>query len=129
MTYLVYSGLYPSEDFYRADFTEVTGLELPENVEFKYKSATYPDHFGDYTSVSVINVGRDFYNNLLNSLNKREPKENVLKIHTTEFNIALNQLENLKMESEFSFEPKTGVNYYVGFLTDNKTIIVQRSSW
>ena len=80
MTYLIYSALYPSEDFYRTDFTEVTGIELPEHIEFKYKSATYPDHFGDYTSISIINVGKDFYNNLPKTLTEKGLKENGQKI-------------------------------------------------
>ena len=129
MTYLIYSALYPSEDFYRTDFTEVTGIELPEHVEFKYKSATYPDHFGDYTSISIINVGRDFYNNLPKALTEKGLKENGQKIGTTEFDKALEHTDNLEIESEFSMEEGGGVYYYVGFLTDNETIIVKRLSW
>lgn len=129
MTYLIYSALYPSEDFYRTDFTEVTGIELPEHVEFKYKSATYPDHFGDYTSISIINVGRDFYNNLPQILTEKGLNENGQKIHTTEFDKALECTDNLEIEKEFTMQEGGGVYYYVGFLTDNETIIVKRLSW
>ena len=129
MTYLIYSALYPSEDFYRTDFTEVTGIELPENVEFKYKSATYPDHFGDYTSISIVNVGRDFYNSLPKTLTEKGLKKNGQKIHTTEFDKALEHTDNLEIKSEYSMEEGGGVYYYIGLLTDNETIIVKRLSW
>jgi len=129
MSYLIYTAVYPSEDFYRQDFQEVTGMELPEQVEFKYKSATYPDHFGDYTSVSIIKVGKDFYNKLPNTLTKKGLIANGQKIHTTEFDIALKHMDNLEIEKEFSMEEGGGVYYYVGFLTDNESIIVKRLSW
>lgn len=129
MVYLGYSALYPSEDFYRTDFIKVTGIELPEHVEFKYKSATYPDHFGDYTSISIINVGRGFYNKLPKALIEKGLKKNGQKIHTKQLEKALEYTDNLEIESEFSMEEGSGVYYYVGFLTDNETIIVKRLSW
>ncbi|MCZ4410660.1 hypothetical protein O3Q51_17725 [Cryomorphaceae bacterium 1068] len=62
--YLIYTAIYPDEDFYRHDFQEVAGIELPEEVDFKYNTASFPDHFGDYTSVSIIHVGKEFYQTL-----------------------------------------------------------------
>ena len=129
MTYLIYSALYPSEDFYRTDFAEVSGSELPEQVEFKYKSATYPDHFGDYSSISIIKVGKNYYNKLPKALSEKGLKKNGQKIHTTEFDKALEHSNNLEIEKEFSMDEGDGVYYYVGFLTDNETIIVKRLSW
>lgn len=129
MTYLIYSALYPSEDFYRTDFAEVSGIELPEQVEFKYKSATYPDHFGDYSSISIIKVGKNYYNKLPKALSEKGLKENGQKIHTTEFDKALEHSNSLEIEKEFSMDEGDGVYYYVGFLTDNETIIVKRLSW
>lgn len=129
MTYLIYTAVYPSEDFYREDFVEVTGTELPEQVEFKYKSATYPDQFGDYTSISIINVGKDFYIKLPNTLTQKGLKESGQKIYTTEFDKALEHIGNLEIEKGFSMEEGGGVYYYVGFLTDNETIIAERLSW
>ena len=129
MSYLIYSALFPSEYFYRIDFTEVTGIELPKHVEFKYKSATYPDHFGDYTSISIINVGKDFYKNLPKALTEKGLKEKGQKTYTTEFDKALEYTDNLEIKKEFTMEEGGGVYYYVGFLTDNETIIVKRLSW
>ncbi len=129
MTYLIYSAIYPNEKFYREDFVEVTGIELPEEVEFKYKSATYPDHFGDYTSISIIKVDKDFYKNLPNTLTQNGQKETGQKFHTPEFDKALEHKDNLEIDKEFTKEEGGGVYYYVGFLTDYETIIVKRVSW
>ena len=129
MTYLIYSAIYPSEDFYREDFVEVTGVELPGQVDFIYKSATYPDYFGDYTSISIIKVGKDYYDYLPNILIQKGLKDNGQKIHTTEFDKALAYIENEEIKKEYSMQESGGVYYYVGFLMDNETIIVQRLSW
>lgn len=129
MVYLIYSSIYPNENFYRTDFIEVTGIKLPEQVEFMYKYATFPDFFGDYTSISIIKVGKDFYDNLPYFLIKKGLKETKHKINTTEFDKALENTKKLKIIKEFSKEKNGGVYYYVGFLSDNKTIIVKRLSW
>jgi len=129
ITNIIYSALYPSEEFYREDFTEVTGTKLPMQVEFKYKSATYPDHFGDYASISIIKVDSDYYNKLPDFLIKKGLKENGQKIHTTEFAKALEQIDNLEINKEFSMEEDGSIYSYVGFLSDNETIIVKRLSW
>ncbi|GAA4887741.1 hypothetical protein GCM10023311_09440 [Flaviramulus aquimarinus] len=48
--YFVYGAIYPSSNFYKTDFNEVTNMEFPNSGIIKYKTASYPDHFGDYTS-------------------------------------------------------------------------------
>lgn len=130
VSYLIYTAIYPGEDFYRTEFIEVAGIELPDEAEFRYKSATYPDFFfGDYTSVSIIDVGEDFYNQLPKALAKKGLSENGETVSTEEFDKALEYTDNLKIAREFSIEEGGGVYYYIGFLTDKQTIIVQRLSW
>ena len=48
--YFIYGALYPSTEFYKMDFKEVTDMEFPESGIIQYKTASFPDHFGDYTS-------------------------------------------------------------------------------
>ena len=127
--YLLYSAVFPSENFYRQDFKEVTGQDLPESVEFRYKSATYPDHFGDYTSVAIITVEKELYKNLPQALVKKGHTEKGEKVHSKEFDKALKHIGKLEIEKEFTLHQKQGIYYYVGFLTDHKSIIVQRLSW
>ena len=127
--YLLYSAVFPSENFYRQDFKEVTGQDLPESVEFRYKSATYPDHFGDYASFSIIKVGKVFYMNLPQALLKKGYTEKGEKVHSKEFDKALKNLGKLQIEKEFTLHEPQGKYYYVGFLTDQESIMVQRLSW
>ena len=51
LIYSVLTAIYPNEDFYKTDFKEVTQIEFPLDSKFIFKTATFPDHFGDYTSV------------------------------------------------------------------------------
>ena len=124
----IYKAFYPSAEYYKTDFIEVTGIELPKNSEFEYKTAGYPDQHGDYTSVSIIEVGTKFYEELPPNLNKSGMTENGKTISGTEMNNAKQNMKGLKIEREFSKE-SIGKFYYVAFLSDKKTILVQRTSY
>ena len=59
LTYLflqIYLGIYPREEFYRAEWQQHTGFPLPEHITFRAKSATYPDIHGDYSAAAVMEV-------------------------------------------------------------------------
>jgi len=126
--YFTYVAFYPSSEFYKTDFKEVTGIDLPINSEFEYKTAGYPDQHGDYTSVSIIEVGTEFYKKLQSDLTKNGFTENGKTIGCTEIDNAKRKLNGLKIEREFSKE-NGGNFYYVAFLSDKETILVQRSSY
>ena len=125
--YFVYDTFYPSSEFYKEDFEEVTGIELPKNSKFEYKTTGYPDTHGDYTSVSIIDVGTEFYNSLKSDLIKNGLTENGKRIGCSEMDSAERKLNELKIEREFSRENDDKF-YYVAFLSDKKTILVQLSS-
>ena len=129
MGLIVYPALYPNEDFYRDEFSEVSGLKLPERAEFKFKTASYPDHFGDYASAIVIKVDSSFYNKLPINLSKRGLEENGHKTDSYELDRAFKYTEHLKIKKEYSKIADNGLYYYVGLLTDNETIIVGKLSW
>ena len=125
--YFVYFAFYPPTEFYKTDFKEVTGIELPKNSKFEYKTAGYPDQHGDYTSVSIIEVGIDFYKKLQSNLTEHGLSENEKRIGSREMDNAKKKMNELKITREFSKE-KGDTFYYVAFLSDKKTILVQRSS-
>jgi len=125
--YFVYDAFYPSSEFYKEDFKEVTGIELPKNSEFEYKTAGYPDTHGDYSSVSIIEIGAEFYKKLQLDLPKNGLTENGQTIGCTEMDNAKQNMNGLKIEREFSKENEDKF-YYVAFLSDKKTILVQRLS-
>ena len=125
--YFIYDAFYPSEEFYETDFKEVTGMDLPESADFEFKTAGYPDHFGDYTSVSIINVGTDFYKTMEKELQNNGLSENSKRIGCAEMDAAQAELNGLEIEREFSKED--GDKFlYIAMLSDEETILVQRSS-
>jgi len=127
--YLIFENFYPSESFYENDFKEVTGIELPKNAEFEYKTASFPDHFGDYTSVSLIKVENKFYTELPKKLLKKGLSENFEKIVSSEMDKVKSKLNGRIIEKEYALEEGGGIYYYVGFLSDKETLIIERLSW
>jgi len=70
--YMTYDSFYPGESFYADEFEKVTLRELPESAKFIFKSSTYPDLHGDYSSESTIKLSRADFKKLLHALNKDE---------------------------------------------------------
>jgi hypothetical protein len=125
--YFVYNAFYPVSEFYEADFKEVTGIELPQESEFEYKTSSYPDQHGDYTSVSIIEIETGFYKDLQTKLIENGLYENGNRIGCPELENAEREMNGLKIEREFSKELDDRF-YYVAFLSDKSSILVQRSS-
>jgi hypothetical protein len=128
--YFIYTAFYPTEEFYKEDFEQVTGAKFPENAVIEYKWASYPDHFGDYSSVSLVKADEAFYTRLLQVLPQQGfTKPGEKDIGLMEYNRIKNQIEDRKIEQQFSVSKRGGLVYYVGFLSDKETMIVQRTSW
>jgi hypothetical protein len=128
--YFVYTAFYPTEEFYREDFREVTGVAFPANGAIAYQSATFPDQFGDYTSVSMVRVDKAFYRQLLGRLPAQgftQPVPDDLGL--LESDRIKDQLAGRVVAQEYSVEKPNGWVGYVGFLSDGQTLIVQRASW
>lgn len=128
--YFVYTAFYPTGEFYREDFREVTGVEFPPNGVIAYQSATFPDQFGDYTSVSVVKVDKAFYRRLLGHLPGQgftpPGPDDLGLLSTRQFEDAL---AGRTIAQEYSVEKSNGVVCSVGFLSDGETLVVQRASW
>jgi hypothetical protein len=60
-TYIVITAIWPNEGFYEEEFTRHTSLTFPESASFLTKEATYPDQFGDYQSMAVIELASEDY--------------------------------------------------------------------
>ncbi|WP_116109048.1 hypothetical protein [Lewinella sp. IMCC34191] len=127
--FIMLRAVYPDDDFYLQDFTEVTGIEFPKKAEFLYTTASFPDHHGDYVSASLIKVESEFYKQLPDILVKRGMVENDGKTYSDEFEKALEKAAPEEMDRELSIVTDTGAYYYVGFLSDQETILVNRMSW
>ncbi|MFC5683817.1 hypothetical protein ACYE2N_01620 [Flavobacterium sp. MAHUQ-51] len=132
--YYIYTAFYPTDSFYKEDFKEVTGLYFPENGEIMYKTATYPDQFGDYGSTSIVKVDNEFYERLVGQLKTKGFSDNIAKKEDDiggPFDSAKIEMEigKKEIEKEFSMTADGGIFYYVGFVSDKETLIIQRQSW
>lgn len=125
--YIIHGAYYPSEEFYKNDFKDVTGIDLIDSAKFKFKTAGFPDHHGDYMSVSLIQLDSETYKDLPEELLNNKLTENSNRLGGKEMDKAKKKLKNLTIEKEFS-RSADGVFYYVAFLSDHKSILVQRSS-
>lgn len=126
--YFVFDAIYPSEGFYRVDFKEVTGIELISTAYFHHKDASYPDMHGDYTSVAIVEVGSFFYEKLSGHLLENGFEEDNRRIGGKEMTLAFKRLDGRKVIKEFS-KHDSDKFYYVAFLSDKETLLVQRTSW
>lgn len=125
--YIIYGAFFPSEEFYKNDFKEVTGIDLVASAKFKFKTADFPDHFGDYMSVSIIELGPEYYIDLSEQLLQNNFTESSKRIGGIEMDKAKKKLKDLTIKTEYS-RRDGGKFYYVAFLSDNKSVLVQRSS-
>ena len=129
LIYSIWTAIYPSQDFYEDDFKEVTQIEFPKNSKFIYKDATFPDHFGDYTSVFMIETSKNEIDKLKAQLEKLKFEEiQDDKWHSFETKSAI-QKTKAKISNQYNYEIQDGKNYYVALFDDNKTVLIRRISW
>lgn len=132
--YFIYTAFFPTDSFYKEDFKEVTGIEFPENGEILYKTATYPDQHGDYGSTSIVKVDKEFYEGLEGQLKIKGLTDNAAKSEDDlggpfDLGEIKREIGTEKIEKAFSMTADGGRFYYVGFVSDKETIVVQRQSW
>lgn len=126
--YYLYSAVFPDDDFYKSDYTEVTGLEFPADAKIISKTASFPDLFGDYISVFVIRTSEQKYSEILSHLKASGFGAIEDNRHSPEMKDELN-LAGLKVKTGLNSIKKTGIDFYVAFLSDNRSILVRRISW
>lgn len=127
--YFIYGAIYPSSDFYKTDFKEVTKMEFPKSGIIKYKTASFPDHFGDYTSSFLVEFDHADLEKLESKLktNGFEEKEN--KMHSNELEHIERKKRRKNYSKQYVIDSIASKHYSVGFLDDNKSVIITRVSW
>lgn len=128
LAYYISAAIFPNDEFYKNDFKEVVNLEFPQRSKIGFKYASFPDHFGDYTSVFTVITQTLAYHQIKEQIKKSgfmPAKDNFYSPETQE---ALKSAET-KLEEEFIKESEAGTSYYVGFGNDHKTIVIRRDSW
>ena len=71
ITYMIVTAIWPLKGFYIDEFVCRSGLTFPKSAVFLYKSATYPDFHGDYSSEAVFTVSEADFEYLKNEILKR----------------------------------------------------------
>jgi hypothetical protein len=129
VTYFIYDAIYPDTEFYKTDFKEVTEMEFPENGEIVYKSASFPDNFGDYSSSFLAEFDKNYIKRLEKHIKTKGfiKKEN--KMGSDELDYIERKKGSRKYLAEYYKEIESGKYYSIGFLDDNKTVIITRVSW
>lgn len=128
LAYAVYQGVFYPNKLYEEHFTEVTGLELPENSEFLLtENWTSGAYSRNYITLSLLKIGKNNYQNLPDQLETKGLSENN-EIEADE--ILFSKIQRIKKENNFEIDrgfnlTKNGkIIYYVGMLSDQESIIV-----
>lgn len=127
--YIIIGAIYPSSDFYKTDFKEVTKMEFPESAKIKYKTASFPDHFGDYTSSFLAEFEQTDLKRLESQLKNSGFEEKENKVGSNELDYIERKKGRKAYTMQYVRQKKNGKHYFVGFLDDNKSVIITRISW
>ena len=119
-TYTIYTAIYPLDDFYKDDFEYETKLKFPKSANIIAKDASYPDFQGQYVSDARIELSNGDYTSLLNKIRYFDTGT-YIGINGQYFDkvvIGIDKKDIIRINK------RGRIN--IGFLNDNKTIIVER---
>ncbi len=126
LAYSIYGAMYPSDDFFLAEFKEVTLREPPFSSKIVAKSASYPDLHGDYCSYSRIELTPTDYSALLGEIEADSCFEPSEEVGSDEQQEALKAVPVIPTEKSFT-RPKPGKpdhHLTVKFLSGGKHVEV-----
>lgn len=124
--YNIYTAFYPTDEFFYADFKEVTLREVPKSAEIIKKTASYPDMQGNYSSISLMKLSKNDYQLLLRSILKDKKFTKGYIIYSDFFDEVMDGISEKNIGRQLMGTPQTPYgNYrYIGFLDDGQTIVV-----
>jgi len=127
--YFIYEAIYPDSDFYKNDFKEVTQMEFPKSGKIIYKTASFPDNFGDYTSSFLVELDNDNIVKLQEKLLKNGFKKKENKMISKELEYIESRTKDKKYVDVYVKDNENDKLFSVGFLKDKKSVIITRVSW
>lgn len=122
IAYLIYSSVYPSDDFYKDDFESITKIEFPASGKFLFKDADYPDIHGHYTPIALVSLSTIDYRTLLDKVNNDHSFETDTTIgESSTFKevmkeIKVNQIKKIVRKNKM----------VIGFVNDDKRVVLER---
>ena len=122
--YPIFRAIYPDDGFFKVEFKTVTELEYPESGEVIKKHATVPFFHPDYQSYAIIKLSEEDFRYVLDYVKNNNIFKEGGKLHTVE----LGNFVGSKRESQIIYiatnEKKSTGTKLIGFLDDNRTIII-----
>ena len=125
-----YNDVFPNDDFYTEEFTLYTGIKLPASADIKEKDASYPDFFGDFSAVAIIELNSNDYDKLKKDISQLKN----FQVDTTSQKIGVTDIfETLaekikKSDIEIVFLKSDAEWFKLAFLKDGRTIILEKQS-
>jgi hypothetical protein len=130
LSFTIYRALYPFEAFYIQEWNYNTDLPFPSSASFIWKTATYPDQFGDYTSTAIIKLSGQEFKKLQKDITQSFAmnSDSLSKGYKGIFNQYLPT--ELKESPPFTDYYFSSIKAYfkIGFNQNNNSIIFQRHS-
>ncbi|MFT2010208.1 hypothetical protein ACMA1I_16150 [Pontibacter sp. 13R65] len=128
--YQTYDAIYPSDSFYKNEFTSNTGIDFPKSGVIQKKNAWYPTMHGDYWSAAIAEFSPEDYETLhriFTASDKFETDTTRQGIGATvDYRDLTSHIQ--KQDIERVYARKRGGWFKIAFLRDKKTIIFEKVS-
>ena len=112
-----------SNEFIRDEFKEISGFDLDPNSKILKKASFYPDFHGDYCSAAKIELSYEFYEFLIENVRADSRFDNDKIIGSNQY-YKITSKEMVEYSFTASRYDDIDEYYFIGFLSDNKTIII-----
>jgi len=130
LSYEIYSAIYPSESFYRAEFEKVAGTLLPDSARFVFGEASFPDQFSDYSACALFEVNRADYGRLSRHMESQGRQRLTQELHA---DCLRHLIEVYGRPLEFALEVREqdggGEYRRWGLLNDGQTVVLHYAGW
>lgn len=132
-----YDAFYPSNSFYKNEFTHIIQGPIFERASVISKSSSYPDIHGDYSACVAIELPQNDFNNLFDKIRKDSAFSAITNhnsiIGSAELHNVLESVNNKSYLAQFqgdklSYKRSSGAYVLISFLADHKTVIMYRVS-
>lgn len=127
--FFIYQAIYPDSDFYKEDFEQVVEMPFPTSGEIRYEIASYPDHFGDYTSSFLIELDKEDMDRLESHILNVGFKEVDNTMSSEELDYVESKVDSKEYLKQYARNIDADKYFSVGFLNDGKSVIITRTSW
>lgn len=128
LSFEIYRALYPFEEFYVEEWCSNTDLPFPKSSNIIWKTATYPDQHGDYTSTAIIKLPALEFIKLKTAIHNSIilTSDSLYNGYKGIFNQYLpNELQKKPPFKDYHFSSIKAF-FKIGFNESNNTIVFQR---